>query len=226
MKTTPKLNMINMAEVEATEVEWLFYPYIPYGKLTILQGDPGDGKTTVILQLIAKLTKGEPLEEIITNNQLSTGEEPEESEVYKRNPITVIYQTAEDGLSDTIKPRLLAAGADCEKVLVIDESDETLTMADRRLEMALEETGARLIVLDPLQGYLGPGIDMYRANEIRPVMMSLSRLAERYHCAIVLVGHLLRKQNPLLFIYLKRMDLNGSVNMILPRRIFYVKTAR
>lgn len=115
MSRNTKLNIINMADVEATEVEWLFYPYIPYGKLTILQGDPGEGKTTVILQLIAKLTKGEPLEGILTDE--AAGEE--DSLPIKESgqtPVTVIYQTAEDGLADTIKPRLLAAGADCEKV--------------------------------------------------------------------------------------------------------------
>lgn len=63
-------------------------------------------------------------------------------------------------------------------------------MLDERLEMALEETGARLIVLDPIQGYLGADVDMHRANEIRPVMTHLAKLAEKYQCAIVLIGHM------------------------------------
>ena len=75
----------------------------------------------------------------------------------------MIYQTAEDGLGDTIKPRLLAAGADCSRVLVNDDQDEPLTMVDARLEEAIIQTKARLVVLDPIQGFLGAGVDMHRA---------------------------------------------------------------
>ena len=84
-------------------------------------------------------------------------------------PVNVIYQTAEDGLSDTIKPRLVAAGADCARVMVIDDFDRVLTLDDDRLEQAIEQTGARLVVLDPIQGYIGASVDMHRANEIRPL---------------------------------------------------------
>ena len=171
-----KLKLINMADVQVEEVAWLLYPLIPFGKITILQGDPGEGKTTVMLHIIACLTKGESLSFI------------DEKSEYE--PMNVIYQTAEDGLGDTIKPRLLDAGADCSKVLVIDDSDEALTITDDRLEMAIEVTGAKLVVLDPLQGYLGAGVDMHRANEIRPLMHRLSVLAEKYGCAVVLIGHM------------------------------------
>ena len=68
-------------------------------------------------------------------------------------------QTAEDGLEDTIKPRLLEAGADCSKIIVIDESQQELSMTDERLVMAIEETGAKLIILDPIQAYLGADVD-------------------------------------------------------------------
>ncbi len=57
----PKLKLINMDSVEVEQVEWLLYPFIPYGKVTIIQGDPGEGKTTMVLQIIAKLTRGEPI---------------------------------------------------------------------------------------------------------------------------------------------------------------------
>lgn len=110
-----KLKMIKMSDIEAQEIEWLWYPYIAYGKLAIVQGDPGDGKTTLILNLAAKLTKGEGLDENMKVTE----------------PMNVIYQTAEDGLADTVKPRLLQAGADCEKVLVIDESEKSLVHAGR-----------------------------------------------------------------------------------------------
>ena len=102
----------------------------------------------------------------------------------------VIYQTAEDGLGDTIKPRLLSAEADCNNILVIDDSDKALTVSDERLEEAVRQTNAKLIVLDPLQGYLGAEVDMHRANEIRPLMHRLSTLADKYKCAVVLIGHM------------------------------------
>lgn len=140
-KAEPCLKLIHMDQVEVEEIEWLFYPFIPYGKVTIIQGDPGEGKITVVLQIIAKLTKGEPILNEITEEE--TGVEP----------INVIYQTAEDGLGDTIKPRLLAAGADCSRVLVIDDQDQPLTMVDARLEEAIIQTKARLVVLDPIQGF-------------------------------------------------------------------------
>lgn len=110
-------------------------------------------------------------------------------------PINVIYQTAEDGLGDTIKPRLLAAGADCSRVLVIDDQDQPLTMVDARLEEAIIQTKARLVVLDPIQGFLGAGVDMHRANEIRPLMKRISVLAEKYQCAIILIGHMNKNSN-------------------------------
>ncbi len=167
------LKLINMRDVEVESVSWLWYPFIPYGKVTIIQGDPGEGKTTLVLQIIARLTKGESI--------IDEKEKP---------PINVIYQTAEDGLADTIKPRLLSADADCSKVLVIDDRDTPLTMRDVRLEQAIVETNAKLVVLDPIQGFLGADVDMHRANEIRPIMKHIAELAEKYKCAIILIGHM------------------------------------
>ena len=166
--------LINMADVEAKEVSWLWHPYIPYGKITIIQGDPGEGKTTFILHLAALLSKGDKL--------------PCDDEA--RMPVNVIYQTAEDGLEDTIKPRLVEAGADFSRILVIDESKEGLSMTDERLVRAIKETGARMVILDPIQAYLGSNVDMHRANEIRPVLKQLGNIAEQYQCAIILIGHM------------------------------------
>lgn len=169
-----ELKLIQMSEIEAEEVSWLWYPFIPYGKLTIIQGDPGDGKTTMVLNLAAKLTKGETLDEGMDCSE----------------PVNVIYQTAEDGLADTVKPRLESAGADCTRVMVIDESDKSLSMVDERIEEALKTTKAKLLILDPIQAYLGGGMDMNRANEARDMTKKLGAVAEKYKCAIVLIGHM------------------------------------
>ena len=168
------LKIIKMSDVQLQEIEWLWYPFIPYGKLTIIQGDPGDGKTTLVLNIAAKLSKGEGLDE---NMQIA-------------EPINIIYQTAEDGLADTVKPRLELARADCEKIMVIDESDKSLSMIDERLEEAIVKTGARLLILDPIQAYLGGGMYMNRANEARDMTKKLGALAEKTKCAIILIGHM------------------------------------
>lgn len=187
-RNEPNLKLINMEQVEVEKIDWLIYPFIPFGKVTIVQGDPGEGKTTMVLQIIAKLTKGEPV--------LPGSEEPIlEGKTMALDPVNVIYQTAEDGLGDTIKPRLLAAGADCSRVMVIDDNDQALTMMDARLEEAIIQTKARLVVLDPIQGFLGADVDMHRANEIRPLMKRVAVLAEKYHCAIILIGHMNKNSN-------------------------------
>ena len=94
-----------------------------------------------------------------------------------------------------IKPRLESAGADCTRVLVIDEGKRELTLCDARLEEAIRRTGAKLIVLDPLQAYLGSDVDMHRANEVRPVLKRLSLMAERTQCAVILIGHMNKNSN-------------------------------
>ena len=183
------LKLINMEQVEIEKIDWLLYPFIPFGKVTIVQGDPGEGKTTMVLQIIAKLTKGEAV--------LPSGSDESalEEKTMVLEPVNVIYQTAEDGLGDTIKPRLLSAGADCSRVMVIDDNDQALTMMDARLEEAIIQTKARLVVLDPIQGFLGADVDMHRANEIRPLMKRVAVLAEKYHCAIILIGHMNKNSN-------------------------------
>ena len=185
----PNLKLINMEQVEVEKIDWLLYPFIPFGKVTIVQGDPGEGKTTMVLQIIAKLTKGEAV--LPSDSDESALEE----KTMDLEPVNVIYQTAEDGLGDTIKPRLLSAGADCSRVMVIDDNDQALTMMDARLEEAIIKTKARLVVLDPIQGFLGAAVDMHRANEIRPLMKRVAVLAEKYHCAIILIGHMNKNSN-------------------------------
>lgn len=190
-----------MELVKVEQIEWLLYPFIPFGKVTIIQGDPGEGKTTMVLQIIAKLTRGEP---ILLNKKSQKEAQQDSEENLKQEvlsqdnpiqPVNVIYQTAEDGLGDTIKPRLLAAGADCSRVLVIDDREQPLTMLDVRLEEAIMQTKARMVVLDPIQGFLGTDVDMHRANEIRPLMKRVAVLAEKYHCAIILIGHMNKNSN-------------------------------
>ena len=170
----PKMvKIIRMSDVELTPVEWLWKPYLPFGKLSVLQGNPGEGKTYFAMHLAAACTNGK----LLPNME-------------RMEPFNVIYQTAEDGLGDTVKPRLIEAGADLDRVLVIDDSDVQLTLSDERIEKAIIENNAKLVIIDPIQAYLGADVDMNRANEVRPIFMRLGQVAQRTGCAILLIGHL------------------------------------
>ena len=165
--------MLCYKDIEQTSVEWLWFPYIPFGKLTIIQGNPGEGKTYFAMMLTAACT----------NRKLFPNMEDVE-------PFNVIYQTAEDGMGDTIKPRLVEAGADLSRVMVIDDSEEVLTLSDDRIEKAVRQNHVQLVIIDPVQAFIGADVDMNRANEVRPVFRKLGMIAEKTSCAIVLIGHL------------------------------------
>lgn len=165
--------VMKMSEVEETVVQWLWYPFIPFGKVTLIQGNPGKGKTWLAMAIAAYCTNGKELPNAL----------PIE-------PFNVLYQTAEDGIADTIKPRLAKCGADMTRVRFINEEEKQLSMTDDRIEKAIRQNNVRLMIMDPIQAYLGANVDMNRANEIRPLFRHLSTIAERTGCAIVLIGHL------------------------------------
>lgn len=162
-------------QIEAKDISWLWYPYFPAGKITIVQGDPGEGKTTMMLQMAALLTRGKPM--------------PDGSEIPEAS--SVIFQGAEDGVSDTIKPRLIEAGADCSKIAFIDpEEGRPLSLGDSRFERAIRETGAKLLIIDPLQAFLTADPEFQRKGSFRNVIGRLGRAAESTGCAVVLIGHM------------------------------------
>jgi archaellum biogenesis ATPase FlaH len=163
------------SSIAQKDVNWLWYPYIPYGRITIVQGDPGEGKTTFALNLAARLSTGQELPESLNSPSV---------------PQNVIYQSTEDGLADTIKPRLVNAGADCSHIAFIDDENYPLTLDDERLGQAVTQSNARLLVLDPLQAFVGANVDMHRANDMRPIFQKLAVIAERTGCAVVIIGHM------------------------------------
>ena len=162
------------SSVEAKEVDWLWYPYIPYGKITLLQGDPGEGKSTFMINVAAIVTKG--------------GTMPDGFEI--KEPQNVIYQCTEDDISDTVKPRLIAAGADCSKIAYIIDDEMAVTLDDSRIEETIRSTGARLLILDPIQSFLVQNGDMLLVGRMRSKLAKLSKIASQYSCAVILIGHM------------------------------------
>jgi len=162
-----------MADVQAESVSWLWHPYIPKGKPTLLEGDPGVGKSWLSLAIATAVSLGRGL----------PGKDPGE-------PAAVVIASAEDGPGDTIRPRLDAMGADVSLIFAVDGA---LTLDENGfavLESYLEKVRPALLIIDPLVAYLGAGVDIHRANETRAVMSHLARIADKFGVAILAVRHL------------------------------------
>ena len=166
------------SNVTETNVDWLWYPYIPFGKITLLQGDPGCGKSTLMMNIISAISNGSFF--------------PDGRKI--KRPMHVIYQCSEDGAGDTIKPRLNAAGADCRNVAFLDEEMDWLTLGDEKIRRAIADFNAKLLVIDPVQAYLGDA-DISNATGMRKMLRQLAIWASLYDCAIVLIGHLNKKES-------------------------------
>lgn len=167
------LKIVRMADVQPEQVHWLWHPYIALGKLTLLEGDPGLGKSWLTCALAAAVSFGRGL----------PGAEP-------FAPGNVLMLSAEDGLGDTLRPRLDAVGADVSRVFALAEPMTFDAAGLIRLEAAIIEHAPVLVIIDPLFGFTGGKVDIHRANECRAVSAPLAAIAERHGCAVVAVRHL------------------------------------
>ena len=165
---------ICLSDVESAEIKWLWYPYIPLGKITLMTADPGAGKTFLALYLVAQTSKGAPF----------YGET-----IPLQEPARAVYLTAEDGLADTIKPRLEPMKPIFDNIYSYDESEKSLSLSGSKIEEIMQKLHPKLIVFDPLQAYLGADVDMHRANEVRPVLRRIGQLADKYSCAVIFIMH-------------------------------------
>jgi predicted ATP-dependent serine protease len=205
---TDNLKLITMRDVQSESVDFLWEPYIPLGKISIVQGDPGCGKTTMMLAVAAEVTRGAEVG--------GSGASPSGfgGQIVIAPPSAVLIQTAEDGLADVIKPRLEQLGADCGLVHVIDESEQSLSLADERIERAIVKTNAKLVILDPIQAYCN-GSDFHSVNGMRPLMKHLAGVAERTGAAIVIIGHLNKKGGKSAYRGLGSIDIYAAARSVL-----------
>lgn len=169
-------NVISMIDIEARPVQWLWEPYIPRGCLTFLEGDPGLGKSWITLNLAAIISRGIYW--------------PNEPDNILRPPGNTVLFSGEDDLHMSLRPRLDTLGADLSRIFVFDdESDFYLHDLDV-LESILNEYEPELVVIDPIHQYINPKVDIFRANEVRPILKGVAKLAKKHNCAVLCVRHL------------------------------------
>jgi len=177
-----RAKVVRLADVEPERVEWLWPGRIPLGKLTVLDGDPGVGKSTISLDLAARVTTGRPMP----------------GETIGSAPAGVVILSAEDGLADTIRPRLDAAGADSSRVVALTaivgadgtERLSSLPLDLVQLEEAVRASGAILVVVDVLMAFLDGGLNAHRDQDVRGALAQLAATAERTGAAFLVLRHL------------------------------------
>ncbi len=182
--------LTRMSDVTPTDVRWLWSGRIPLGKLTVLDGDPGLGKSMITMDLAARVSRGLEM--------------PDGSRGDLEGPAGVVILSAEDDPSDTIRPRLDAAGGDPSRVVLMsgvktEKRERMATLADvAEIRKSVEAVQAKLIIVDPIMAYLG-GSDSHVDAEIRSLLAPLAQLAAELGVAILLVRHLNKAQggNPI-----------------------------
>ena len=170
-----------LSEVEPERVEWLWPGRLPLGKLAVLDGDPGLGKSVLTLDLAARVSAGLEL--------------PDGG---RCGPAGVVLLSAEDGLADTVRPRLDAAGADTERIVALSTvtdrngADRTISLTQDLsiVERAIGRVGAALVVVDPLMAFLSGKTDSHKDQDVRRALAPLAAMAERTGAAVLIVRHL------------------------------------
>lgn len=168
-----RISVRRMSDVESETVEWLWWPYIPLGKLTMIEGDPGLGKSWITMALATHVS----LKKRFPGQERGIGG-------------TALIMSAEDGLGDTIRPRLDTMKANVDRIYALEDPVTLDEDGIEEIDEWLEELKPKLVIVDPIVAYMGGKVDLHKANETREVMARLSRLAEKHHCAVVAIRHL------------------------------------
>ena len=163
-----------MSDIEEKDVDWLYLPYVPKGKITICAAYPGTGKTFLLCYMASCVSTGRQF-----FNQVP----------FSDNPGKVIYLTAEDGIDDTIKKRLRICGADMTNIATVLDNKTQLMFDSPEIEDFMKDYRPDLMIFDPFQAYIGAEIDMNAPNRTREKLGCIAELAEKYNVAVVLICH-------------------------------------
>jgi hypothetical protein len=174
-KKANSIHLISLDQVKPEQVQWLWPGRVPLGKITILQGDPGLGKSTLALDIASRTTRNDRM--------------PDDSVSDLREVADVVLLSAEDGLADTICPRLDALGADRQRISVPQEHWRIPIDADLIGE-ALRERNAKLLVVDPLTAFLDSSVNSWNNQHVRRALTPLAEVAQQTGAAILIVDHL------------------------------------
>lgn len=167
-----RFSLVKLNEVGREDVSFLFYPYIPIGKVTLLAGEPGVGKSWIALALASLASKGERL-----------------FEESRQEPVNVLICSAEDGIRDTMKPRLECFSRDESRIIAVEDRFTLNTSGLIKLEEAIKDADAKLVIIDPIVAFVGANRDINKSNEVRQVLDALSAIAERNSCAFLVIAH-------------------------------------
>jgi AAA domain-containing protein len=177
-----------LSDITPQAVSWLWPARIPLGKLTLLEGDPGLGKSTLALDLAARVSCGAVMPDGVPGLGAPSG---------------VVVLTAEDGLADTVAPRLEAAGADRERIVAlcgvrVDDYERPPMLPEDLpgVRAAIEQVVARLVIIDPLVAFFGSSVDSWRDQDVRRALHPLAQLAEECDVAILALRHLTKGGGP------------------------------
>lgn len=167
---TDSIPLVCAADVEYSPPKWLIAPYFQRGKGTLIQADPGTGKTALMCAIAASVTTGNPIMGLTVET-----------------PGNVLMLSVEDDLG-VLRGRIGANDGDPNKVYFMPNAAE-MTINSPEIEQAVKQVGAKLLIFDPLQAFLGAKIDMFRANETRPALARLFEMCERNDCACAIISH-------------------------------------
>lgn len=167
-----------MSNVEEEEINWLYPPYVPRGKITLCAAYPGTGKTYLLCYMAACVSTGRSFFNLIP---------------FKDEPGKVIYLTSEDGIGDTIKKRLRICGANTDNVFTVPDGQNNLLFDSPEIEEFIKQIKPALMIFDPFQSYIGKEVDMNAANKTRERLNCIVSLAQKYNVAVVIICHFNKK---------------------------------
>jgi hypothetical protein len=191
--------VVKMSDVEAKPVGWLWYPYIPKGKLTLIEGDPSMGKSWLTCAIASHVSM---------RKRLPNQERPIRG--------SVLLMSAEDGLEDTVRPRLDTFSADVRRIFSYTKPVTLDPEGLDDLELQIQQINPTIIIIDPLVAYMGGSVDLHKANQVREFTARIAHLAEQYGCAIVGIRHLTKgSRDKAIYRGIGSIDLSAAARSVL-----------